>query len=306
MDKRRPNLPSLNALAVFDAAAQHMSFTAAARELNVTQAAVSKRIKLLERELGCALFRRSGRSLALTEQGAALARRTLSALDFLEEGCARLHGDIRAPIVTIAANTAVSHFWLGPKLRDYALVEPATTLRLLTTDHTPDIVGEDNDIVILYGHGERPGWNLLPMFPEKLVPVASPRYLRSADIPRRLAPPLGPETLASLTLLDYERFEASWTNLDMWFDWIGVARPERARRRLFSSYAITIEAALSGDGIALGSLALLSDILTEGRLVALSDRVFVTGNGYYIGVRQDRAIQEPALKLLKWLGDRAG
>ena len=304
MDKRRPNLPSLGALAVFDAAARHMNFTAAAREMNVTQAAVSKRIKLLEQELGLVLFRRSGRALALTEQGSALARRTHSALDYLEECCARLHGDASAPIVTVAANTAVSHFWLGPKLRTYALAELATTLRLLTTDRTIDIVGEDNDIVILYGQGERPGWNLLPMFAEELVPVAAPRYLESVGISLAQELPLAPDYLASLALLDYEQFEAGWTTLDMWFDWVGVTRPTRGRRRLFSSYAITIEAALSGDGIALGSLALLSDIIAGGRLVELSDRVFATGQGYYIGVRQDRIIPESALKLLRWLSGR--
>lgn len=305
MDRTRPNLPSLGALAVFDAAARHMSFTAAARELNVTQAAVSKRIKLLEKELGVPLFHRSGRSLALTEQGSTLARRAHSALDYLEESCARLHGDSSA-IITIAANTAVSHFWLGPRLREYALAEPATTLRLLTTDRTRDIVGEDNDIVILYGLADRLGWNLLPMFTERLVPVASPRYLSSAGIPPDRGLPLAPDELAALALLDYERFEAGWTTLDMWFDWTGVARPTRGLRQLFSSYAITIEAALRGDGIALGSLSLLSDILAEGRLVPVSDRVFVTGQSYFIGVRQDRVIQESVFKLLRWLGDRAG
>ena len=306
MDKRRPNLPSLGALAVFDAAARHMNFTAAAREMNVTQAAVSKRIKLLEQELGLVLFRRSGRSLALTEQGSALARRTHSALDYLEECCARLHGDSGAPIVTIAANTAVSHFWLGPKLRAYALADPATNLRLLTTDRTVDMVGEDNDIVVLYGQGERPGWNLLPLFPEELVPVAAPAYLESAGVPLEQALPLSPDRVAALSLLDYEQFEAGWTTLDMWFDWIGVTRPSHVRRRLFSSYAITIDAALSGDGIALGSLALLSGLIAEGRLVAVSDRVFATGLGYHLGVRQDRMLPEAALKLLKWLSNRPG
>jgi len=304
MDRRRPNLPSLGALAVFDAAARHMNFTAAAREMNVTQAAVSKRIKALEQELGLTLFRRSGRSLALTEQGSALARRTRSALDYLEECCARLHGDSSVPIVTIAANTAVSHFWLGPKLRTYAQGDPTTNLRLLTTDRTIDMVGEDNDIVVLYGQGERPGWTLLPLFPEELVPVAAPGYLESAGISPEQSLPLVPERLASLALLDYEQFEAGWTTLDMWFDWVGTTRPTHVRRRLFSSYAITIEAALSGDGIALGSLALLSDILAEGRLVAVSDRVLATGQGYYIAVRQDRILPESALKLLKWLSDR--
>ena len=305
MDRKRPNLPSLGALAVFDAAARHMSFTAAARELNVTQAAVSKRMKQLEEELGHSLFRRSGRSLSLTQSGLALARRTHSALDYLEEACARLHGDTSA-IITIAANTAVSHFWLGPRLRQYALAEPMTTLRLLTTDRTIDIVGEDNDIAIFYGQGERPGWTFLPMFTERLVPVASPRYLAAAGISPDQALPLAPETVASLALLDYERFEAGWTTLDMWFDWAGVTRPKRGPRQLFSSYAIAIEAALSGDGVALGSVSLLSDILAEGRLVPVTDRVFATGQGYFIGARQDRVIPESALKLLRWLSARSG
>ena len=112
--------------------------------------------------------------------------------------------------------------------------------------------------------------------------------------------------MASLALLDYEQFEAGWTTLDMWFDWVGVTRPSDVRRRLFSSYAITVEAALSGDGIALGSLPLLSGMLAEGRLVAVSDRVFATGQAYFIGVRQDRFLPESALKLLKWLSDRPG
>ena len=85
-----------------------------------------------------------------------------------------------------------------------------------------------------------------------------------------------------------------------------MPRPKRGPRQLFSSYAITIEAALSGDGIALGSMSLLSDILAEGRLVPVSDRVFSTGHGYFIGARQDRVIPESALKLLRWLSARSG
>ena len=304
MKQVRPSLPSLGALAVFEAAARHMSFTAAARELNVTQAAVSKRIKSLEEDLGLVLFRRSGRALALTEQGSALAKRMHSALDFLEEGCARLRGTAGSPIVTISANTAVSHFWLGPKLREYALVEPATTVRFLTTDQTFDLVGEENDIVVLLGQGERPGWNLLPLFSEVLVPVASPEYLEVACRESKIALPLSPGHLGSLSLLDYEQLEASWTTLDMWLDWVGVTRPKDARRQIFSNYALTIEAALSGDGIALGSLPLLSDVIARERLIVVSDRQFATGRSYFIGVRKDRTIQEPALKLLRWLSER--
>jgi LysR family glycine cleavage system transcriptional activator len=301
----RPNLPSLGALGVFEAVARHMSFTAAARELNVTQAAVSKRIKHLEQELGLALFRRNGRTITLTEQGAALARCANSALDFLEDGCVRLRDDSSRPSVTIAANTAVSHFWLGPRLRRYALSEPSTTVRLMTADHTHDLVDEEHDIAILHGHGERPGWTLLPLFPETLAPVASPQYLDSVGIAAEPSPLLAPEGLASLALLDYEQLEVDWTTLEQWFDWAGVPAPRAGRRQIFSSYALTIEAALSGHGIALGSLPLLSDVLAECRLVRVSDRRWATGRGYYIGVREDRIVHEPVLELLNWLSGPA-
>ncbi len=296
---RRRALPPLRALAVFETAARHQNFTAAARELSVTQAAVSKTIQGLETELGCALFTRSGRTIRLTRGGRELYERTRSALDYLEEGCAQLRIGHEGKPVTIAANTAVSHFWLGPRLRRYTDYAPSDSVRLITSDRDADLTDEDNDLAVLYGYEQRVGWSQAKLFDEELVPVAARRHLRDAGLLDRL--PLAPELVAGQSVLDYELQGAGWTNFGTWLEWVGVPGGPRNRHRVFSSYALAIDAMLDGEGLALASRPLLSRMLADGDVMEVSDLRLRTERAYFLGFRPERGLREPALRLFQWL-----
>ena len=299
MHQRRASLPSLRALAVFETAARFENFTAAARELNVTQAAVSKTIQALEDELGCPLFTRSGRTIRLTRAGRELYERARSALDYLDEGCAHVRADAAGPSVTIAANTAVSHFWLGPRLRHYADHAPSDSVRLLTSDRDRDLTDEGNDLAVLYGYAQRLGWSQAKLFDEELVPVATRGYLRERGLLERL--PLAPEEIAGLTVLDYELHGAGWTNFAAWLDWADAGETARASQRVFSSYALAVDAMLDGEGLTLGSRPLLARSGSLRDVVEVSDRQLRTDRGYFLAFRTEVGLRAPAQRLFQWL-----
>ncbi|WP_349436134.1 LysR substrate-binding domain-containing protein [Pararhizobium sp. A13] len=289
----------LEAFRVFDAACRQMNFSKAGRELNITQAAVSRRIKGLEDHLGAALFTRRGKNLELTPQGARLFQRVRAALDYLEESLDPFRS-VNGGTIAIAASGSVSHLWLGGRLRDFGKENPSISLRLLTSDTSSDLAAETNDLVILYSTGEHPRWDLTPMMPERLMPVASPDYLDSRGLD---AGTLTVERIASLDLIDYERFNAHWISFRQWFG--RVSPPPRLKlpnpRFSFSTYIMAIDAALRGDGIALGSLGLIEEQLADGRLVTVGSECLSTGYGYYLGLPKFKTVTPEARQLHAFL-----
>ncbi|GMG81846.1 LysR substrate-binding domain-containing protein [Paralimibaculum aggregatum] len=289
----------LETFRVFEAAARHGNFSAAARELGVTQAAVSRRIQALEAVLGRPLFTRRGRHIALTADGSDLHRRTTGALDYLAEALEPFapmrHG---APVSVVAAGS-VSHLWLGAEIRAFARDHPEAAVRLVTSDALRDLADDRHDLTVLYTRGAHPRWHLVELFPERLVPVASPGYLAA----RGLTPPLAPAEIAALDLVDYERFNAHWVSLADWAEAQGLA-PQRARVT-FSSYWLAVEAALEGDGVALGSLGLMARHLAAGRLVALGPEPLETGYGYWLGLPRGRTVSPEAMALYHRLAEAA-
>ncbi|MGO4437987.1 LysR substrate-binding domain-containing protein [Rhizobium sp. RAF56] len=285
----------LEAFRVFDAACRAMNFSRAGRELNITQAAVSRRIKGLEDHLGTLLFTRRGRNLALTADGERLFQRVRATLEYLEESLEPFRGG--APqIISIAASGSVSHLWLGRRLRDFGKQSPNISVRLLTTDAPGELSSESNDLVILYSTGEHPRWNLTLLMKEVLVPVASPEYLEQRGLdPRQLTV----EDISRLDLIDYERFNAHWISFRQWFG--RLPQPLKARlpqpRLSFSTYIMAVEAALRGEGIALGSLGLIDEHLRSGTLTTVGGDRIETGFGYYLGAPRFRTLSPEAAEL---------
>ena len=290
----RLSLPkSLDALRVFEAAARHRSFSRAAEELLVTQAAVSRRIAGLEAELGVTLFTRAGRRIALSEPGERLAASVATALDYLDAEIAPLTDRAPDRAVTIAASTSVSHLWLAPRLRALAAAG-AGALRVLTTDSVGEAAERGNDLTILYGRGSHPDWDLTPLLRERLQPVASPDYLARAGVADAAALDLG--EIAALDLMDYAQVRPQWVTLAAWMARMG--HPVPGLRPGFSSYIMAVEAAERGEGVILGTLDLLDQQLASGALVALGGEVLDTGMGYHLGLRRAPAPPEGAVRLL--------
>jgi LysR family transcriptional regulator, glycine cleavage system transcriptional activator len=289
----------LEAFRVFDAACRLMNFSRAGRELNITQAAVSRRVKGLEDHLGTSLFTRRGRNLALTPDGERLFQRVRATLEYLEESLEPFRAG-GSQIISIAASGSVSHLWLGQRLKDFGKESPNISVRLLTTDAPSELSSEANDLVILYTTGEHPRWNLTLLMKEVLMPVASPDYLSRRGLS---ADQLGIEDIAGLDLIDYERFNAHWISFRQWFS--RVPRPLRTRlpppRLSFSTYIMAVEAALRGEGIALGSLGLIEEQLRSGALVTIGNDRIETGFGYYLGTPRFRALSPEAAQLHRHL-----
>ena len=293
MKNYRRLLPPLDSLVVFEAVMRHGGFTRAAAELYVTQAAVSKRIKQLEQHLGAPLFIRRGRAIQPTASARALHERVDAGLEFLATACAAAGGSPPKASHTVAANTAVSHFWLADVLQVFHQSYEGLGVRMVVSDRTLDLTADDVDFAVLYGPGERPGWRLLPLFGEELVPVASPAYLAQlGQSPEELR-------LGSCRALDYDRIEPNWINWSIWARMAGIEAPHVARR--FNNYALLVSAALAGEGVILGSLPLLHRQLESGHLVAVSNKRVSTGTGYHLGHRLERPPDPDARVLHDWL-----
>lgn len=299
MKDYRRRLPPLDSLLFFEAAARHMSFTDAAGELFVTQAAVSKRIQELETRLGVRLFVRRGRRLSLTDSGRELRNSAAMAFDFLD-GAVRAVSTGHRRSVRIACNSAVSLFWLQPRLKRFGLGEDACPIELITTDAAEDMFARQNDLVLAYTAGDLEAWICTPLFPEILTPVAAPAYLEAMGIePGASFLELNPTCGA--TLLEFPRLGPDWTNWERWAeqqDWRGLPH---WRQRHCATYAQTVGAALKGEGIALGSLMLVEAELRAGDLVPLETPRLSRRLRYQLAQPTARPMSDPVLRLKEFL-----
>ncbi|MET1414879.1 LysR family transcriptional regulator [Roseibium sp. HPY-6] len=287
MESYRKSLPPLDTLVFFEAAMRHLNFTEAADELFVTQAAVSKRIRQLESWLGVDLFERTGRKLVPTEAGAYLAEKTGMTLDYLDWALRTVKVPAR-PVVRIASVTALATFWLQPKLREFALSDDACPFNLVTADELGDLLRPEHDLVVLHGEDRLPGWNAELLFPEDIVPVGTPRVVKSAEKASPDGAPL---------LLNFARMAPNWTDWPVWIQRTGWAEFDQWPVLECASYNQTIGRALKGEGLALGALPLLQDEISSGSLVAMTKRMHSTGKGYFIAWPQARPLSDEARRL---------
>jgi LysR family transcriptional regulator of beta-lactamase len=243
----------LNALRAFEASARHLSFTKAALELFVTQAAVSHQIRSLEEILGVRLFRRLSRGLALTDEGQALVPVLEEAFDRIQATLDRFENGHFREVVTVGAVGTFATGWLMPRLPGFQAAHPYVDLRLQTNNNRVDLAGEGLDYAIRFGDGSWHGTEAATLFPAPLTPVAAPA------VAARLA---APADLAGETLLRSYRAD-EWSR---WFAAAGIPAPATRGAVLDSSIALA-EAAAQGMGVALVPTAMFGPALAEGRLV---------------------------------------
>ncbi len=286
-------LPSLTSLRAFEAAGRRLSFTKAARELTVTQTAISHQIKALEADLGCALFVRRARGLALTEAG----RRYLAPLTVAFEAIVQATARVRESddILTISVLPSFAAKWLVPRLPRFRERDPAIDVRISASNKLVDFARSDVDLAIRYGKGSWPGVRAELLLHESLAPVCSPRLLSGHR------PLIEPADLRFQTLLHDVRLGNVY---DQWREWLagmGVEGVDWRRGPVFSDSSLTIQAAVDGQGVALGRSVLFADDLAAGRLV----RPFAAGDrpslAYYI-VGPERAFERPGAQAFRaWL-----
>ncbi len=289
------NLPPLNSLRAFEAAARHLSFTLAAAELNVTQAAVSHQIKSLEERLGMPLFKRLNRALLLTDAGQTLYPATSNALDIVATAINRLHRHDKFGELTITTMDSFAASWLVPRLGKFKKIHHDIDVRLTTSDAIVDFARENVDMAIRYGNGDWPGVFVEPLMSEEMFPVCAPSMLQSG-------PPLKiPADLKHHPLL-HDDMRVDWR---MWLMAAGEPDIDTTRGLSYQHSNLVVQAAEQGDGVALARSVLVSNSLAAGRLVKPFDLALPVSYAYYVVCPQGNE-NRPKIKAFRtWLAAMA-
>lgn len=257
------HVPGTRSLLVLDAAARHLNFTQAAKELQVTPAAVSHQIKEFEDQLEVKLFVRAKRALRLTPAGEIFFQATQSALDRLRHAAARVRR-LQAPArLRLSASTSIAAKWLLPRLRNFNRQQPQLNVRISVSCDQPDFDDDETDLAILFCNGIGRGLKVDRLFEHAIFPVCSPQILHGAGAVNRV------EDLFKHTLLHvtWAGQGLTWPDWEMWMEAAGVTGFKPTPSLYFENTASAIQAALDGQGIALGDLLLVADDLAAGRLV---------------------------------------
>ena len=261
------NLPPLNSLRAFEAAARHLSFTKAAEELHVTPAAISHQIKALEEQLGVPLFRRLTRALRLTQAGQAALPPMRDGFDSLADAVDLLRAHENSGALTVSLDPSFAAKWLVPRLDRFRAALPDLDVRLDATDKLTDFQRDNVDLAIRYGSGNYPGLEVERLLSEEIFPVCSPKLL---DGPAPLAQP---SDLRHHTLihLEWDSENVTAPNWRMWLLAAGIHDINYTRGPVFSMTTLALQAAIEGQGVALASSFLVADDLAAGRLVVPFD-----------------------------------
>lgn len=297
---RKDDLPPLEALRAFDAAARHLSFTRAAEELFVTQSAVSKQVIALESAMAVRLFERKTRALGLTTAGERLQRATETAFAELRAAAAELRGGDE-PTITLSTTQAFASFWLIPRLADFRRSHPGIDIRISADTRLVDLERGRFDAAVRYLQDRNAPATALRLFGDTVLPVVSPALLKKS------ARPLAkPADLAHHILLVYEgeQQRRPWLSWPVWLEMAGVPDLRPAGSVSFNQYESAIRAAVDGQGVALATLALVADLLKQGKLVAPLPQRFSNPRSYYL-ILADRAAANPAVEpFRRWLASQ--
>ncbi len=281
MTKQRPrkllqSIPRLQRLAVFDAAARLGSFTAAAAELGMTQPAVTRHIKELERDLGVTLFLRSANRSELSELGWAFRHAVEESFAVLERSITDL---VATPTeFVLATHPGLAQHWLVPRIDRLQATLGDVDLRLWIFDRDAELVPSGFDAAIRVGDGSWSGISSRLLFPEVVTPVASPEFAAQHQLNAQSSA----SDVFAAPLLHMDHGDRPWMSWGAWLDWFDIELPRRATRVLYNNYPVVIQEALAGRGVALGWSHLVDELLESGLLVPVGPTVEVEGIGYYL------------------------
>ena len=295
MHLERRSWPTLTALRMFEAAARLSSFSKAAGELSVSQAAVSRQVRLLEQGLNCQLFRRLPRTLTLTEEGRRYLPCVREALKLISEGTADLLAKERRSTLTVGTTLAFASLWLVPRLRSFVADHPEIDLRIAASDAVADLPHDGIDVAIRYGRGDWLGAKAELLLKEQVFPVCEPALLKSV---RRVA---RPEDLQNLPLLCYEGAEGTFQDWQVWFKSMGLEAMEVQQPLGLNNYELLLKAARDGHGVILGTSYFVEEDLRAGSLVRPFGDLTMDGYGYYLVLPISRRPDHKVAAFLEWV-----
>jgi len=284
-------LPSLNGLRAFEAAARHGSFTGAGAELGVSQAAISRLVRLLEARLKVPLFERRANGLELTAQGRAFQPGLTAAFDAIARLAEQVTAARHDRVLTVGVGPTFAIRWLIPRLGDFHRAHPDIEVRL-TTGGAVVALRDDWTCGVQLGDGDWPGYVAEPLFSAEMFPVCTP------GVARRLK---RPADLAQASLLDVMHSTEDWTQ------WLAAAGLETltARGPSFGTYAMALQAALDGGGVAMGLRPYVVDDLAAKRLVQPFELTVPKRRAWYIAYRSERATEAGLAAFRTWLHEVA-
>ncbi|MBA1203878.1 LysR family transcriptional regulator [Pseudomonas capeferrum] len=287
---------SLDSLRIFESAARLRSFTSAAREQGTTQPAISQQVKRLEAQLGTRLFDRIYRGIELTEAGVLLFTQIHQALRIIDEGIAQASGRGQREVLQVATDFAFASFWLMPRLPRFHQANPLVDVSLVTGERSQAMLRPDIDVALLFGDGRFRHGESRRLFEEEVFPVCSPRLIEGCA-----------QTCADLQhlpLLHLRGEQASG-----WFDWAGVFRelglamPPTPGQLRFDNYTLLIQAAIAGQGVAIGWGHLVDALVEQGLLCRPIKESLRSERGYYLVLPPRKRRSELIQRFVDWLGE---
>ncbi|TBU90311.1 choline sulfate utilization transcriptional regulator [Phytopseudomonas dryadis] len=288
---------SLDVLRVFESAARQLSFTAAAAELGSSQPAISQQIKRLERQLATRLFDRVYRGIVLTEAGELLLQHVQDGLATLDAGLAAVTARQQHEVLQVATDFAFAAYWLMPRLHRFHQQHPEVDVSLITSERDMGSLPSEIDVAISFGDGRFKNGQAHLLFSEEVFPVCSPQLLKGAA-----AHP--GEVLAHLPLLHLRPESRS-----KWFDWNGLFRaldiaelPGSGSLR-FDNYTLLIQAAIAGQGVAIGWRHLVDELLAQGLLARVDGRTVTSSFGYYVVLPERKRRARLVQRFVEWVGE---
>ncbi|MBL9074087.1 LysR substrate-binding domain-containing protein [Tabrizicola sp.] len=296
METLRSLLPSINSLVVFEAAGRLGSFTSAARELRMTQAAVSYAVHRLEEHLGTALFLREHRRVRLSEAGARFHADVSIGLQHIQRSAQDLRAVAAGGHVTLSCSTAFAAFWMVPRMAQLRADLPEIDLRIQTADRDLDLVGEGIPLAIRGGDpGDWPQYQAAPLAAEEIYPVCGAGYLAGRDLPRMAAELLEHQLIH---LEEPHRSAATWRD---WFASAGIEGRRVPKGLQINDYVLVVQSVIAGQGIALGWRHLVEGLVDQGVLVRLSDHALTTGLQFHVIWPRAATLSRAALEVRDWL-----
>jgi len=287
-------LPPLLALRVFECAARHLSFTKAADELCVTQAAVSHQIRALEEWFGQPLFLRLNRALKLTDAGQRLVGPLTTSFDAMADITADVAAGDDRQVLNVGVLDSFASAWILPRLADFHARFPDIDLRFIARPIEEDaLAAGDADVEIRYGQGHWPSMHVYEFLKEDIFPVCSPAILDGGAMPTSLADLEHFDLLHDVMAIDWQHYLAHF----------GITSVNVRRGFGFSHSHLVTQACIAGNGFALGREALVFDALQRGELVRPFKESLPSDQSYYIVCRHDDADTAPVKAFSYWLMD---